>query len=53
MEIRRTSQNIFDWFRSGTKNITQVATDEKETSKNDGKKEMLMEINRKREEARM
>jgi hypothetical protein len=25
MEIKRTSKNIFDWFKSGTMNINQVA----------------------------
>ena len=53
MEIRRTSKNIFDWFKSGTMNINQVATDAKEKSEKAAKNEMLMEINRKREEARM
>jgi hypothetical protein len=53
---KRTSKNIFDWFKSGTMNFNQFATDgkdEKETSEKAAKKEMLMDINRKREEARM
>jgi hypothetical protein len=39
--------------QSVPQNINQVATDEKEKSEKAAKKEMLMEINRKREEARM
>ena len=42
MEIKRTSKNIFDWFKSGTMNIDQVATDEKEKLEKAAKKEMLI-----------
>ena len=51
-EIKRTSSNIFDWFRSGTMNISKPTIKDLDTAREAEKEEIMMKIRMKREKDR-